>query len=81
VKVHLESTEKIVELGIDVDGRTVFVPARVWEGVTAAGVPCHAYVTRIAVANGEDQTQFERELAEQRPPSPAIAALPSRMVL
>lgn len=71
--VNLESTDKIVELN--------GVPARVWEGHTEAGVPCHAYVTRIAVSNSVDASEFERDLQEQRPPSPEIAAIPLRLVL
>jgi len=73
VKVQLESTEKIVELN--------GVPARVWEGHTEAGVPCHAYVTRIAVSDSVDTTEFERELQEHRPPSAEIAAMRLRLVL
>lgn len=65
MEVRLESTDKIVTLN--------GVPARLWEGHTAAGVPCHAYVTRIAVwiavSNTEDSSEFDRELQEHRPPS------------
>lgn len=75
--VTLESTDKIVE--IVVDGKTV--PARIWEGTTDSGIACHAYVTRIAVANDLDSSQFERELRECRPATPAIAAIPLRLIL
>ena len=44
------------------------VPVRVWRGVTQSGVPCIVFVHRIAVHNSEDQSQFDRELAEQLPP-------------
>lgn len=77
MQVQLESTTKVVELVVN----GVPVPARVWEGVTADGVPCHAYITRIAVADGEDATAFERDLAAQRAPSPAVAAIPLRLIL
>lgn len=73
VQVCLESTDKIVELN--------GVPARIWEGHTAAGVPCHAYVTRIAVSESEDSTQFEQELQHHRVPSVEIQAIPLRLVL
>ena len=71
--VTLESTEKIVT----VNG----VPARIWEGRTKAGVACHAFVTRIAVANSDDASEFARELLETRPPSSTIEAIPLRLVL
>lgn len=73
VKVQLESTDKVVVLN--------GVPARIWEGHTACGVPCHAYITRIAVAQELDASEFERELQEHRPPSEEIRAIPSRLVL
>ncbi len=75
--VTLESTDKIVELVIN--GQAV--PARIWEGSTASGIPCHAYVTRIAVAPELDASQFERELRECRRATPAIAAIPLRLIL
>lgn len=77
MKVTLESTTKIVELVVD--GKTV--PARVWEGTTASGIPCHAYITRIAVSPELDASQFERELRECRRPTPAIEAIPLRLIL
>jgi hypothetical protein len=73
VKVQLESTTKIVKLnGID---------CRVWEGITEHGIKCHAYIPRIAASPDQDLSQFDQELAEQRPPSPEIEAIPMRMVL
>ena len=77
MKVTLESTTKIVLL--IVEGREV--PARIWEGETASGIPCHAYITRIAVANGLDSTEFERELEEKRPATPAVQAIPTRLII
>jgi hypothetical protein len=38
-------------------------------------------VTRIAVSDTEDVSQFERELQEHRAPSAEIAAIPLRLVL
>lgn len=74
MKVTLESTDQIVE----VNG----VPGRIWEGTTAAGIQCHAIITRIAVHKNDDASEFERELKETRPPSPAVRDIyPARMVL
>jgi hypothetical protein len=74
MKIEIESTTKIVELN--------GVPARIWEGKTASGIPVHCYITRIAVANRFDTTEFDlAELQEHRAPSPEIEAIPLRMVL
>jgi hypothetical protein len=67
MKVTLESTSKIVELR---DG-DMMLPARVWEGTTDSGIPCHAFITRIAVDRTEDASAFARELLEQRTPTVA----------
>lgn len=75
--VTLESTTKTVML--IVDGKPV--PARVWEGTTAKGIPCHAYITRIAVHKDDDAAEFEHDLAEQRHPSAAVDAIPTRFVI
>jgi hypothetical protein len=48
---------------------TGVVPARLWEGTTAKGVACHAFITRIAVHRDLDATEFERELQEQHAPA------------
>jgi hypothetical protein len=71
--ITVHQTDKIVEL----DG----VKCRIWEGTTAKGVPMHAYIPRVAVANDQDASEFERDLKEQRPPSAALEAIPLRMVL
>ncbi len=75
--VTLKSTTKIVELTLN--GQTL--PARVWEGETAHGVTCHAYITRIAVDPALDATEFEKDLQEHRRPSPAVEAIPLRLIL
>lgn len=77
MQVALESTDKIVTLVIN----GADVPARVWEGVTANGVPCHAFITRIAVANDQDSGEFDRDLQKHKAPTPEIAAIPLRMIL
>jgi hypothetical protein len=77
VKLTLESTTRLVE--IVVNGQSF--PARVWQGVTANGVPCFAFITRLAVESGADTAEFEAELQESRPPSPEAMAFPLRMIL
>lgn len=75
MRITIESTSKVVE----VNG----VPARVWEGQSESGIPLTCMVTRIAVDRDEDTSQFEAELAEQRPPRSAagVDAWPMRLVL
>jgi len=73
VRVHLESTTKTVTLN--------GVPARVWEGHTESGIPVHAFITRIAVHQSQDTSQFEAELQECAAPSSDVAAIPMRLIL
>lgn len=73
MQIQIESTTKIVNLN--------GVPARIWEGHTASGIPVHCYVTRIAVANGQPSEQFERELQEQRMPSVEVRTIPAALIL
>ncbi|MGA3168339.1 MAG: hypothetical protein ABSF14_19735 [Terriglobia bacterium] len=73
MKITIESTTKIVKAnGID---------CRIWEGATAAGVKVQCLIPRIAVLPGEDTSEFERELKEQRAPSTEAQAFPLRMIL
>jgi hypothetical protein len=76
--VTLESTDKIVTLVL---ANGTEVPARIWEGHTANGIACHAYVTRIAVHAHDDAGEFERDLLEQRKPSAAVEAIPMRLII
>lgn len=79
MKVTLESTNKITLLVGDSGGA---VAARLWEGFTESGIPCHAFITRIAVSTQKDASEFERDLLETRAPSEELAeTIPSRMVL
>lgn len=78
MKIMIESTSKVVQLETS-PGRTV--PARIWEGHTESGIPVHCYITRIACPEGADQSQFQRELQEQRVPSADVLAIPLRMIL
>lgn len=73
MKLTIESTTKTVTLN--------GVPARIWEGHTESGIPVYCYITRIAVKNDQDCTQFEKELVEHRRPSAEIEAIPMRMIL
>jgi hypothetical protein len=73
MRIVIESTTKEVLLN--------GVPARIWEGRTDSGIPCHCYITRIGVERSEDQAEFESELQEHRAPSEQIAAIPLRLVL
>lgn len=73
MKITIENTTKIVSLN--------GMPARIWEGYSESGTPVHCYVTRIAVADGQDTSQFERELQEQRAPSAAVSEIPLSLVL
>ena len=73
MKVTIHSTTKIVELN--------GVPARIWEGHTESGIPIHCYITRVAVENDQDVSQFKTELKECIAPSPEVAAIPLRIIL
>jgi hypothetical protein len=73
MKISIESTSKTVEIN--------GVPARVWEGKSERGVPVICFVTRIAVDRGGDCAQFEAELTEHRPPSPAARTFDPRFFI
>lgn len=74
MKITIESTSKIVQ----VNG----VPCRIWEGETERGIKMHAFITRVAVHNSLDASQFDAELAEQKAPSAEVSGVyPLRMVL
>ena len=76
--VQLQSTDKVVNL--IVGGASV--PARVWEGTTETGIPCVAFITRIATtAEGEDAAEFEDDLQRQSPPTPAVRDIPEDLIL
>lgn len=61
MKATITSTSAIVP--ISPDGK---MHARVWEGVSEAGVPFTAYVTLCQVHKDADNSQFERELQEHK---------------
>lgn len=71
--ITLTSTTKVVTLN--------GIPCRIWEGETRSGIPCHAYIPRVAVHKDQDCSQFEEELQECEPPSFAIEMIPLRMLI
>ncbi|MCR4332216.1 MAG: hypothetical protein NUV34_05860 [Sulfuricaulis sp.] len=74
MEVMLRSTDRIVKVND--------VPARVWEGETESGIPVICLITRVAVPEGQDQTQFKIELKEHVAPSAqAVQAFPLRFVI
>ena len=79
MKLELHSTYQIVE--IDLGGGRYSVPARVWEGVTGAGVPVQVLIARIAVHRDHDTAEFDRELVECPPKSPTFRAFDARFFL
>ena len=60
MQIQIEATADIVTI----EG----VECRRWKGTTESGVECEVFVHRIAVKNGDDSSQFDRELLEQVPP-------------
>lgn len=78
MRVTLESTTKVVTLVTEAGS----VPARLWEGTTESGIPCHAFITRIAARSDSDLSEFQRELQQQVDPSRALAGVyDARLVL
>lgn len=74
MQITLQSTTKIVEIN--------GVPARIWEGKTANGIEVHAFITRVAVNNDDDASEFEKDLKRHEPPKNAdIQAYPLRMII
>lgn len=74
MEITIHSTTKIVDLN--------GVPARIWEGQTKSGIKIHCFITRLAIDKDEPRSQeFEKELREQRTPTPAISSIPARLIL
>lgn len=59
MKATIESTGRLVTI----DG----VSCRAWNGKTEGGVKFTAFIALLKVPNGEDQSQFARELLEMQP--------------
>jgi hypothetical protein len=73
MKMQIESTTKIVTFN--------GLPARVWEGKTAKGVPVIVFVTSVAVDKAHDAGELDAELEEHAPPSADANKIPLWMVL
>lgn len=79
LKAKISSTDQIVDM---LDCHEKPFTARVWEGVTDAGVPFTAYIPVVQVHKGADNSQFERELAEHDAPSAStMRAIDMRFIL
>ena len=78
MKAHITSTDQIVEMK-DPKGRPYM--ARVWEGLSDSGVEFTAYIPMVQVARNADNSVFERELQEHKPPTAdTMRAIDMRMV-
>lgn len=73
MRATVQSTDRIAEIN--------GVPARLWEGRTESGVPFVAYITRVAVREDRDCSQFGRELQEHKHPSEEAQGVPLRLIL
>ena len=78
MKITIESTDRIVQLLTRPGAEPV--PARLWEGETDSGIQVQCLITRIAAQKGQDLSQFDRELQEQRTPRDG-QAFPLRLIL
>lgn len=80
MKAQITSTDRIVT--VDAIGFAGKTKARVWEGVTEGGVLFTAYIPIVQVDKDADNSQFERELSEHKPPEPAtMKAIDARFFL
>ena len=79
MKIILEPTSQITEI---TDFKTgIAVPARLWVGRTATGIPVQALITRIAAPGKYNQADFQRDLIEQRAPTPLHVAYALTLML
>lgn len=77
MKAKIESTNTTVFLDA---AKTI--PARVWEGVSDAGVPFTAYIAEVQVRKNADNSEFERELSEHKMPTrETLFAIDARFVI
>jgi hypothetical protein len=80
MKATITSTDQIVD--VKAVGHPGMTKARVWEGATEGGVRFTAYIPVVQVHKGDDNSQFERELSEHKPPEDwTKRAIDARMVL
>lgn len=78
MKITIESTTQIVNTIDRLSGQGM--PARVWEGKTESGVKVVCLIARIAAQAGQDLSEFDRELKEQKQPE-AENVFPLRMIV
>jgi hypothetical protein len=78
MNIAIESTDRVIEIEGH-DGMKM--PARVWEGFTANGVPVQCLIVRIAAPVEYNQEDFEKDLAECKPPRMHDQTFPLRMIL
>ena len=79
MKATIVSTTAVVEIS-DPQGRRCL--ARAWEGVTENGAHFVAYITNVQVHKAEQHGEFERDLMDNKLPSPdAQRAIDLRFVL
>lgn len=82
MEIMLKSTNRIVEIEPQSAANARPIKARIWEGETDSGIPVICVITRIAVPEGHDQTQFRADLEENEPPTAAaVKAFPLRMLV
>ena len=79
MRITIENTSKVIDVRAGAE-RTA-VPARIWEGETASGVPVAAFITRIVCLDNDRSAEFDAELQEVRAPRPDLEAIPARLVL
>lgn len=68
MKILIESTGRTTECN--------GVPCGEWRGVTEGGVRCVVLVQALAVCEGPDEAEFERELTSIPAPPEALTPLP-----
>lgn len=84
MKITIESTTKIVQL----ETASGSVPARVWQGETANGIPVQVFITRISpeIPTSDPRideltAEFERDLQRQADMRSSIVAIPLRFII
>lgn len=81
MKIELESTDRIVQVSRPGDLKPI--PARIWQGKTDTGIPVVCCIVAVAVADDQDQTQFQEELEKKHVAAgfDAERAFPLRMLI
>ena len=84
MKITLQPTTKIVELGSSDGGSTCRIMAHIWEGETESGIPVHAFIPLIAPTIPRDDPrlrEFQETLQEMKAPSAGVESYPLRLIL